>query len=338
MITTSPQRTRHATPAHEPPAAARAAAVVVGITAVLAILAIAFALPAVHSGPHDVPIGVAGADAADGQIASMLDQARPGAFEVTSYPSATALTDAIRNRDVYGGIALPSQPGGPATLLIATGSSPAVAQLLTGLGTELGQRTGMSLRTEDLAPLPSRDPRGAGIAASALPLTLAGLLPAFALVLLLRREIWTRLAAALVFAGLAGVTIAALLRFVFGSVDQNFWGVAAALTLGVAAALLTVLGLGSMFGKAGLAIGSLLALLVGNPLSGLGSAPEMLPAGWGQFGQLLPQGASATLLRSAAAFDGAGATTALIVLAGWTLAGTLLIVIAALRQRKSAPQ
>ena len=100
----------------------------------------------------------------------------------------------------------------------------------------------------------------------------------------------------------------------------------------MAAGLLFILGLGSLFGKAGLALGGVLALLVGNPLSGLSSAPELLPTGWGQLGQLLPQGATATLLRSAAAFDGAGAGTALAVLACWALAGTALVVVAALRR------
>ena len=69
-----------------------------------------------------------------------------------------------------------------------------------------------------------------------------------------------------------------------------------------------MLGLGSLFGRVGLAVGALLALLLGNPLSGLNSAPEMLPSGWGALGQWLPQGATATLLRSTAFFDGAGAT------------------------------
>src|SRR6187401_2609353 len=69
-------------------------------------------------------------------------------------------------------------------------------------------------------------------------------------------------------------------------------------------------GLGSLFGRTGLAIGAGLAVLVGNPLSGLTSAPEMLPAGWGTFGQLLPQGATATLLRSTAYFGCSGANSA----------------------------
>jgi hypothetical protein len=220
-------------------------------------------------------------------------------------------------------------------LLIATGGSPIVAQMLTQIGNGIAQQAGTPLRTEDLAPPTADDPRGAGLAASALPITLAGLLPAVALVLFLKREVWTRFIAAVVFAAGAGITIAALLRYVFGSIDQSIWGVAAGLTLGLLAAGLSMLGLGSLFGRAGLAVGALLALLLGNPLSGLNSAPEMLPTGWGTLGQWLPQGATATLLRSTAFFDGAGATTAIAVLTCWAVAGVGLIVLAAVRQGRS---
>jgi hypothetical protein len=51
----------------------------------------------------------------------------------------------------------------------------------------------------------------------------------------------------------------------------------------------------------------------------------------------LPQGANGTLLRSTAYFEGAGATTAIIVLTCWAVAGVVLIVIAGLRQGSSAP-
>lgn len=330
MTTTSASHTHHAAPAHEPPAAARATGVVLALTAVIALVALAFALPAARSGPHDVPIGVAGPQAANGQVAAALDQRAPGAFQVTYYPSRDALRDAIRDRQVYGGLAV--GPEGR-TLLIATGASPAVAQVLTQLGAGLAQQTGTPPVTEDVAPLPSRDPRGAGLAAAALPITLAGILPAVALVFALRREVWTRLATAVVFSAVAAVTITALLHYVLGSIDQNFWGVAAALTVGLLGCGLPILGLGSLFGRAGLAAGAVLALLVGNPLSGLSSAPEMLPGGWGQVGQWLPQGATATLVRSAAFFDGAGATSALVVLGCWATAGAALTIVAATRRR-----
>jgi len=337
------RHTRHASPVHEPPAAIRATGIIVVLTVVLAIVAIAFALPAARSKPHDVPIGAAGPMAAGSEpgtpplgrgVADILEQHAPGAFRITYYPGEAALRDAIRNRDVYGGISF-GQDG--RSLLIATGGSPMVAQMLTQLGNGISQQTGLPLRTEDLAPPTADDPRGAGLVASALPITLAGLLPAVALVLLFKREVWTRFTAAVVFAAVAGTGIAALMRYVFGSIDRNVWGVAAGLTLGLLAAGLSMLGLGSLFGRFGLAIGALLALLLGNPLSGLSSAPEMLPTGWGTLGQWLPQGANATLLRSTAFFDGGGATTAIAVLTCWAIAGVALIVVAAVRQGRSAP-
>jgi hypothetical protein len=97
-----------------------------------------------------------------------------------------------------------------------------------------------------------------------------------------------------------------------------------------------MLGLTSLFGRIGLGLGAAAVMLLGNPLSGLASAPEMLPKGWGAFGQWLPQGGTATLLRSTAYFDGAGATTAILVLTCWSLVGTTLIIFAAIRQREAA--
>ena len=326
MTTQSPTE-QSPTAGHHPPPAAVATAIVIGLTAVLAILAIAFALPATKSKPNDVPIGIAGPQAATGQVAAMLDQKAPGAFSVTYYPGAESLREAILDRQVYGGLAFGAD--GP-QLLTATGASPAVAQLLTQIGTGIGAQTGAPPAIEDLVPLsPSQS---AGLAASALPITLAAILPAFALVFALKDQVWTRFAAAVAFSALMGVTIAALLRYPLGSVEQNFWGVAGGLTLGIGAALLFMLGLGSLFGKGGLGIGALLAVLIGNPLSGLTSAPEMLPAGWGTLGQLLPQGANATLLRSTAYFGGSGAGLAIVVLACWALAGTVLVGIAAARR------
>jgi hypothetical protein len=328
-----PRHTHNAPPVHEPPAALRAAGIVVVLAVVLAVLAIAFTLPAVRSKPHDVPIGAAGPQAASGQVEAILEKQAPGAFAVTYYPGEAALRDAILNRDVYGGFSFGQD--GPA-VLVATGGSPMVAQMLNQIGNGIAQQTGMTLRSEDLAPPTADDSRGVGLAASALPLTLAGMLPAVAMLLLLKREVWTRFTATVVFAGVAGVTIAALLRYVFGSIDQTLFGDAAGLTLGILAAGLTMLGLGSLFGRIGLALGAMLALLVGNPLSGLNSAPEMLPSGWGELGQWLPQGATATLLRSTAFFDGAGSTMPILVLTCWTASGVALIVFAALRQRARA--
>lgn len=47
-------------------------------------------------------------------------------------------------------------------------------------------------------------------------------------------------------------------------------------------------------------------MLLGNPLSGLARGPHWLPNGWATLGQLLPPGASGSLLRANAFFDGTG--------------------------------
>ena len=307
-------------------AVARAAGIVIALTIAVAIIAIAFALPAARSRPHDVPIGTTGPQAE--RVAAVLRQSAPGAFRITRYADEASLRAAIRNRDEYGGLAFGA--AGP-TLLTATRASPTVAQVLTQVGSGVAQRAGMPLHAEDLAPPTPDDPRGAGLSASVLPITLAGLLPAIALVLLLPRRPWLRSPALLSFSVLAAGTITIVLRDVLGSIQQNPAAVAAGLLLGLLGSGLAVLGLGSLFGRPGLIFGSVLALLLGNPLCGLTSAPEMLPRGWGAFGQYLPQGATATLLRSTAFFDGAGAGTAITVLAWWATGGAILVGIAALR-------
>jgi hypothetical protein len=345
-IASPPRHTHHAPPPHETPAAVRAAGIVIALTAGLAVLFIAFGLPAVHSAPRDLPIGIAAPEAVASQIDAQMDQNAPGGFAVTTYRDEAALRAAILDRDAYGGIAVNPPAGrseatgesGPGpTLLLATGGSPMVAQLLTQIGNGIAAHSGAPLHTVDLAPLPPDDPRGTGLGASALPLTLAGLMPAVILILLFPQRVWLRFVATVVFAGAAALTIAAVLRYVFGSIEANFWGVTAGLTLGALATGLFLLGLGSLFGKVGLGVGSAVAMLLGNPLSGLASAPQMLPRGWGTLGQALPQGANGTLLRSTAYFEGAGATTAIIVLTCWAVAGAVLIVIAGLRQGSSAP-
>ncbi|HEU4360649.1 MAG TPA: ABC transporter permease [Mycobacterium sp.] len=317
------------TPWHVTPAPVRAGGIIIGLTVLVAIICLAFGWPAARSKPHDLPIGVAAPLAAT-QIQAELDRSAPGGFAVTGYPDQQALRRAISQRQVYGGL---SSDARGITLLTATGASPVVAQLLTQVGAGITAQAGAPLHSEDLAPLPARDLLGNGLAGAALPVTLAGLLPALVLLPVFPRQPGLRFAAAVAFSVLAGLTVAVLLRYAFGSTDHNFTGVAAGLMLGLLAMSLSLLGLGSLFGRFGLGLGVALAVLVGNPLSGLTSAPELLPRGWGAVGQLLPQGANGTLLRSTAYFSGAGATTAILVLTGWAVGGALLIGIAKLRTR-----
>ncbi len=110
--------------------------------------------------------------------AQRLEQARPGAFDVPRYADARAAPAAIEARDVYGAVVLGS---GPPIVLTASAASPAIAQALGQLATTLGPQTPTAATGEqvvDVVPTPPSDPRGAGLAAGALPLVLGGILTA----------------------------------------------------------------------------------------------------------------------------------------------------------------
>ncbi len=95
-------------------------AAVVGTSILLAVLVIAFALPAARSGPHDVPIGVVGTPE---QILG-FERAAQG-FTVHIYASPADARTAIANRDIYGALVLDSPTD--VDVLYATAASPAVA-------------------------------------------------------------------------------------------------------------------------------------------------------------------------------------------------------------------
>lgn len=302
------------------------------VTAIVGIVLTAFALPNVKSEPTDIPVAVAGPGPALDQLSTRLERAQPGAFEVTTVADAGEARELIENREVYGAVLAPGADGPKPKVLTATAASPTVAQTLTGLAGGLGGPAGAAT-VEDVRPLPADDPRGVGLSSAALPLVMGGMIGTILLTTVLtgtsRRAI-----GALVLPIVAGLTLAAILHYGFGSLDGNYLLESGAIALGIAAMIWTLLGLRTLFGNAGLGLGAAVLMLLGNPLSGMTSAPEMLPAGWGTLGQLLPPGAGGTLLRTTAYFDGAGAAGPVAVLVGWLVLGVALFGIGALRDRR----
>jgi hypothetical protein len=305
-------------------------AVVTLLTAVLTVFLIAFAWPASRSEPRDVPLAVAGPTPAVEQVRTGLEQAMPGGFEITAVPDRAAAVEKIQDRDAYGAIVLDSvQP----EVLTASAGGPAVAQILGQLATKLSPES--PAKVTDVVPLPKDDPRGAGLAAGALPLVLGGIIAAGALTQLVRSGS-KRMVGAVVFAVTGGLALAAVLQYWLGSFEGSYLGNSGVIAMSIAAISLTLLGLEWLLGTAGLALGGAVMMLLGNPLSGMTSAPEMLPSGWGTLGQMLPPGAAGTALRSVSFFDGAGAARPIAVLGCWMLAGLLLCGIGALRTRGRA--
>jgi len=305
------------------------------LTVIISVLLTAFAWPAARSSVHGIPVAVAGPAVAVGRVTTVLDQRLPGGFTITEARDTADAERLIDDRKVYGAIDVST---GTPQVFVASGGSPPVAQALQGVATALGAQrgTGAPVPLHDLAALPSDDPRGAGLAAGSLPLVLGGMLAAVLLTQLVRGRV-RRTAGVFDYSVTGGLAMAAILQFWLGSLTGPYLANAGAIALTVAATSLTILGCESLFGYLGFGLGAVAMLVVGTPLAGASSAPEMLPGWSGTLGQLLPPGAGVHLLRSTAFFDGHGAGRCVVVLLAWLGLGAALSLIGHHRARRADP-
>ncbi len=273
------------------------------LAAIVAIAVTSFAWPAANLAPRDLPVGVVGA------------AALPSGFEAHRYASEAGAIAAIRDREVYGAVVAGAE--GP-RVLVASAASPAVAQALTQAG------NGAPVR--DVVRAPEADPRGAAFGSLLFPLILGGVITGALGALAFSggaRIAWLLAAPAAIGLGAIGIVQGGL------DVLRGDWLVnASVLALAVLAVAAAVTAMVGRIGKPGIAAVALLMVLVGNPWSGVSSAPELLPEPAGTIGQLLPPGAAGSLLRSVAFFDGAGAAAPLAVLSVWALAGLAAVAAA----------
>ena len=169
-----------------------------------------------------------------------------------------------------------------------------------------------------------------------LPLLIGGILVGVASIALATSPLQR---AGLVLGGslLLGLTATLLIQGWFDILGGDWAANTAGFSLMTAAIAAMVAGLEAAIGRAGIALGALTMVFVGNPFSGAAAGPHMLPEPAGLIGQLMPPGAGANLARSTGYFDGAAAGGHVAVLAAWALAGFGLLTVAALRQRRPAP-
>ena len=293
----------------------RPLALAVVIPVVVALVLVLFIWPGLRAAPEGLELGVVGTPATAADVASSLDRARPGAFDVTAFPDADAARQAVRDRAIVGALV----PGEPVTAVTATAGSPFVAQLVQTAARALPASA--PPRVEDVVPPPVGDPRGVVLSGGGLlPLTIAGIALG-AVTALQRARARLRLSAALLGAAVSGLLFVAVMQSWLDALGGSYLVNAGAVALAVAAVALPVLGFIALLGQRGIGLAALVMVVLGNSLSGAATSPDLLPTGFGQLGQLLPAGATASLLRSTSGFDGTGATGPVLVLAAWALFG-----------------
>ncbi|GIF16621.1 ABC transporter permease [Actinoplanes teichomyceticus] len=315
---------------------ARAGALAALGVAIVALLGAALLSVSHAPKPHHVPVGhVGGADSRAALAGTAGD-----AVKVVSYGSRDAALTGIRRMDVYGAVVV--GPGG-IELLKSTAASPQVAAALTTLvSTAAGRATP---KITDVSALPAGDSGGGSVAVLLQVVVLGGTIGAMGLGRLVPRyrSNWARGELPLLFLILYGLCVGAAiagLAQAFGvGVHLNFGRLALCLALINLAVTASISALVSLVGSAGAAVGGVLYFLLGTPISGATTAGPMMPAFWHHFGQALPPGAGATLLRRVLYFPDAPLGRLLLILGLYAGLGALILgivnLVAGARHRNS---
>jgi hypothetical protein len=305
------------------------------IPAAVALIITLFAWPQAKLEPRGVPIGVVGGEE---EAAALEQQLAPeGDFDVRPYADEASAREAIEDRDIYGAF-VPSAEG--STVLVASAGSPFVAQALTGLAQPRlsappSGDPASAVDVVDVVPADPDDPRGSAFNASVLPLLIGGIITGVLVAFTIRPPGLRQIGALVLAAALAGLAAVAVAQGWLEILEGGWLANAAVLSLLLLAIASVVTGLVAVMGPPGIGVAAVLMVLLGNPWSGLSTAPELLPRPIGDIGQLFPPAAGGQALRDTAFFDGTALGGHLAVLFVWIAIGLSLLAIGARRLSRS---
>ncbi|MDR6611965.1 ABC transporter permease [Leifsonia sp. 1010] len=332
---------------------ARSVLLALGAAAAVVVVLLAFLWPTITSSVRDLPIAVTGDSAQTAQVEKQLETAGDGAFSVTTTASRDEAVRLIKSRELYGAIVLGSKP----EVLTASAAGAAPAQIMSQLAANLQKQANaqaqaavqkaiaagtapagttapeITVTVTDVVPLPAGDPRGLGITAASFPLVLGGVLGGVLISLLVAGS-WRRLVAVVVYSAAAGLGVAAIMQSWFGVLQGDFGLNALAIALSMFATAAFIVGMNALIGRAGIAVGAVLTMLVGNPLSAATQPVQFLAGPWGAIGQWFVPGASATLVRDLSYFPDADASFPWLVLVGWAAAGLIAMLAGHFRNQE----
>ena len=342
----------------------------------VAVVILAFTWPTKTMEAKNLPVSIAGPEVTVSQFEQSLKDNGIETFELKQASSREEAEQQIKQRETYGAIiftegAAPEVLTAPAANAAATQMLNGVATQLNAqiqqkaltaktealtqavqAGGEQGaqaaaqleqmkvqaeQASAMAVKTTAVVPLSDSDTSGSGIAISAFPLVIGGILGGSFSALRVNGT-WRRFATATLYAVIGGALTALILNVWFGLIPGDFatlWAAFGATYLATASFIVGVSALSSPL--AGLGLGAVVTMFIGNPISGATMPSVFLPGAWGQIGQMMVPGASSTLLRSIAYFPEAATSDQWLVLGSWIAFGLLTGVIGwAVKERRAA--
>lgn len=343
---------------------------------IVTVVILAFTWPTKTMEAKNLPVSITGPEVTVSQFEQSLKDRGIETFELKQATSREDAENQIKQRETYGAIvftegAAPEVLTAPAANAAATQMLNSVATQLNAqiqqqalaaktealtqavqaggeqgaqaaaqleqLKAEAEKASAMTVKTTAVVPLSESDSSGNGIAIATFPLVIGGILGGSFSALRVNGT-WRRFATATLYAVIAGALTALILNVWFGMVPGDFatlWAAFGATYLATASFIVGVSALASPM--AGLGVGAVITMFIGNPISGASMPSVFLPGAWGAIGQMMVPGASSTLLRSIAYFPEAATSGQWLVLGSWIVFGLLAGVIGwTLKERRPA--
>ena len=342
---------------------------------VVALVVLAFTWPTKTMEAKNLPVSIAGPEVTVSQFEQSLKDKGIETFELKQASSREEAEQQIKQRETYGAIIFTE--GAAPEVLTAPAANAAATQMLNGVATQLNaqiqqkalaaktealtqavqtggeqgaqaaaqleqmkvqaeQASAMAVKTTAVVPLSESDSSGTGLAIAAFPLVIGILGGSFSVLRV--NGTWRRFATATLYSVIGGALTALILNVWFGIIPGDFATLWAAFGATYLATAFFIVGVGALSSPLiGLAVGAVITMFIGNPISGASMPSVFLPGVWGQIGQMLVPGASSTLLRSIAYFPEVATSDQWLVLGSWIAFGLLTGVIGwALKERRTA--
>ena len=313
-------------------AAKRAKAEFIGRTVAIFLMPLIFVgmmitsyLGTMHSPEaNDMPIVVAGSSAKADDVTFAINGAEPDAFDIESTDDIYSAREDVVDRDASAAIIV---EGDTATIVTASGAGVQQATTVEQLVRPALVDDGMKVTTEDVAPLPDRDPTGMAAMFLMTAIVMAGYMPFSVLrsnspeLLKFKRIVPILAGWSAVIAGLVWTVACPILDVVDVKDTVAVLGIA---WLGVFAISCVQLFITRLVGALGVIIGILFLMVLGMPSSNMAMPVYSMPKFFRFTHEFLPMPAIGESLRSVLYFDGNGVTGHLFMLALGAVAGLLL--------------
>ena len=348
----------HAPEAITPSSWRKVIAIATLASVIVSIVILAFTWPTKAMEAKNLPVSIAGPEAAVSQFEQGLKDRGIETFEFKQASSREDAERQIKERETYGAIvftegAAPEVMTAPAANQMLTGVAQQMnaqvqqkataaktqalqqaaqaggeqgaiaAQQLEQLKTEQEKLQQAQVKTTAVVPLGDGDPNGMGLAVAAFPLVMGGIIGGVLSISLIKGTV-RRFATAGLYGVIGGLFMTLILGTWFGFVPGDFGALWATFGMTVFATASFMIGMSALFADAvGIGLGAVISMFIGNPLSGANMPWQFIPAPWGALGQLMVPGASNTLLRNIAYFPDASNSLQWAVLLGWAGFGLL---------------